>query len=136
MQGVGATLQLRCLGFSLWWLPLLWSMDSKAQEWRCTGLAALQHVGSSWTRGQTCAPCIGRWILNHWTTREVLNTHFFKTTNPSGLQHPWGIHSPPRLSTWSVLIRAPPLRSSGLFPASGPSGRGLAFIHFRASLIS
>ena len=34
---------LRCAGFSLQW----------------------QH------RDRTCAPCIGRWILTHWTTREV-----------------------------------------------------------------
>ena len=27
---------------------------------------------SSPTRDQTCIPCIGRWSLNHWTTREVL----------------------------------------------------------------
>ena len=27
-------------------------------------------VGSPWY--QTCVPCIGRWILNRWTTREVL----------------------------------------------------------------
>ena len=26
---------------------------------------------SSPTRDQTCVPCIGRWILNHWTTREA-----------------------------------------------------------------
>ena len=26
---------------------------------------------SSLTRDQTCVPCIGKWILNHWTTREV-----------------------------------------------------------------
>ena len=26
---------------------------------------------SSLTRGWTCVPCIARWILNHWTTREV-----------------------------------------------------------------
>ena len=26
---------------------------------------------SSPTRNQTQVPCIGRWILNHWTTREV-----------------------------------------------------------------
>ena len=26
---------------------------------------------SSPTRDQTLAPCFGRWILNHWTTREV-----------------------------------------------------------------
>ena len=31
------------------------------------------HVKSSWTRDRTHVPCIGRWILNHQTTREVLN---------------------------------------------------------------
>ena len=30
-----------------------------------------RHVGSSQTRGRTHVPCIGRRILNHWTTREV-----------------------------------------------------------------
>ena len=35
------------------------------------GLVAPQHVGSSQTRDQTCVPCTGRQILNHWTTREV-----------------------------------------------------------------
>ena len=34
------------------------------------GLAALQHVGSSWTRDRTCVPCIGRRILIHCATRE------------------------------------------------------------------
>ena len=28
---------------------------------------------SSQTRDQTHAPCIGRWILYHWTTRKVLD---------------------------------------------------------------
>ena len=28
-------------------------------------------MGSSWTRDQTQVPCIGRRILNHWTTREA-----------------------------------------------------------------
>ena len=37
------------------------------------GLTALQHVGSSQIKGQTHVPCMGRQILNHWTTREVLN---------------------------------------------------------------
>ena len=27
-------------------------------------------------RDQTCVPCTGRWILNHWTTREILVFHF------------------------------------------------------------
>ena len=37
-----------------------------------TGLVAPWHVGSSWTGDQTHVPCISRWILNHWTTGEVL----------------------------------------------------------------
>ena len=36
------------------------------------GLVAPRHVGSSQTRAQTRVPCIGRWILNHCATREVL----------------------------------------------------------------
>ena len=35
-------------------------------------LIAPQHVGSSQIRDRTPVPCIGRPILNHWTTREVL----------------------------------------------------------------
>ena len=42
-----------------------------------TGLAAPWHEGPSQTRDWTCVPCIGRQILNHWTTREVLQ-HSFK----------------------------------------------------------
>ena len=34
-------------------------------------LVALRHMGSSWTRDRTHVPCIGRWILNHWTNRET-----------------------------------------------------------------
>ena len=36
------------------------------------GLVAPRHVGSSWIRDRTCALCIGRQMLNHWTTREAL----------------------------------------------------------------
>ena len=32
---------------------------------------------SSPTRDQTCVPCIGRWILNHWTTRKAPGFCFF-----------------------------------------------------------
>ena len=35
-------------------------------------LVVLWHVGSSWTKDRTRVPCIGRWILNHWTTKKVL----------------------------------------------------------------
>ena len=36
-----------------------------------SGLVASRHVGSSQTRDRTPVPCIGRQILNHWTTRET-----------------------------------------------------------------
>ena len=49
------------------------------QYLRHTGLVALRHVGSSPTRNQTSVPCIGRWILNHWTTREVPHLLFSLT---------------------------------------------------------
>ena len=91
----GGYSSLRCMGFSFRWLLLLWSTDfrragfsscsmqaqqlwlagSRAQAhqlWRM-GFIAPQHVGSSWTRARTSVPCIGRWILNHCTTREPLN---------------------------------------------------------------
>ena len=35
------------------------------------GLVAPWQVESSQTRDQTRVPCLGRQILNHWTTREV-----------------------------------------------------------------
>ena len=35
-------------------------------------LAAPRHVGSSRTRDRTHVPCIGRQILTHFATREVL----------------------------------------------------------------
>ena len=51
-----------------------------AQQFWCMGLDALQRVESSWTRDQTPVPCIGRWILYHWTTREVLHVILFWQT--------------------------------------------------------
>ena len=40
------------------------------------GLVAPQHVESSQTRNPTHIPCMGRRILNHWTTREVPSSNF------------------------------------------------------------
>ena len=34
-------------------------------------ILAARHV-SSLTKDRTCTLCVGRWSLNHWTTREVL----------------------------------------------------------------
>ena len=44
-------------------------------------LAALWHVGSSWTRDPIHVPCIGRWILNHRTTREAPVIFFIKSVS-------------------------------------------------------
>ena len=84
---------LWCTGFSLPWLLLLQSTDSRrtgfsncgsqaqqfwlvgsraqAQQLWHTGLVASQHVGSSQTRARTRVPCTGRRIHNHCANREV-----------------------------------------------------------------
>ena len=49
--------------------------------WACVVVAhrlgAPRHVGSSQTRDRTHVPCIVRWILSHWTTREVPQEGYF-----------------------------------------------------------
>ena len=54
-----------------------------SQSLWCVGLIALQHVESFLSRDQIHVPCIGRWILNYWTTREVLALR--DSYNPSHL---------------------------------------------------
>ena len=44
-------------------------------EW---GLVTLQRVGASRIRDRTRVPCIGRRLLNQWTTREALHRVFIK----------------------------------------------------------
>ena len=69
-----------CDGFSC---CTAWAPGHRAQQLRlpgsrahdlqlCTGLVALQHVGSSRIRDRTHVPCVGRRILYHWITGEVL----------------------------------------------------------------
>ena len=80
---------LRCCAL-LWWRVdsssqwcLLWNTDSRAprRQYLChVGLVALHYVSSSQARDRTCALYIGRWVLNHWITTEVLDkgpTSFF-----------------------------------------------------------
>ena len=64
----------RCGGLSCFGAPALGCLGCS----RCDllALAALQHWEPSWTRDQTRVPCIGRWILIHYTTRKVLATFF------------------------------------------------------------
>ena len=56
-------LWLRCKGFSFWQLLLLQSPGSRKrglQQLWCLGLAAPQHVESSWTRDRTSVSCFSR----------------------------------------------------------------------------
>ena len=53
----------------------------RAQEFRCTGLTALQHVESSWSS----VSCFGRWILNRWTTREIPLSYVLITCSKHGV---------------------------------------------------
>ena len=66
-----------CVGFSFWWLLLLWSTGSRVcrlQRLWCTGLVAVQHVGSSWTRNWTHVPWISSRFLTTrpWGSPEIL----------------------------------------------------------------
>ena len=47
-------------------------LDCDAQAWLPLNLWNL----SSPTRDQTHIPCVARWVLNHWTSREVSNQGF------------------------------------------------------------
>ena len=71
-----------CSGVSQQRFLLLWSTGLRhagcsnyspgVQQLWCASPAASGHVGSSQTRDRTCVPCMGRQILNHWTTRKSL----------------------------------------------------------------
>ena len=91
---IGAAFLSQWAAFSLQWLLLLWSLGSAYAglsscstwvQWLqlarllstasvvvTQGFSCSRPVGSSQTRGRTGVPCIARWILTNWTTREVL----------------------------------------------------------------
>ena len=76
--GVGASHRSGFSGCSTW-----------AREHRLTSCGAWlscspQHRGSSQIRDQTCVPCIGRQILNHWTTRKVPAAPFLTSQHDLG----------------------------------------------------
>ena len=68
----GGYSSLKCVGFS-WWLLLLQSASygCMASVVAVHRLSCLKHAKSFQTRDRTYIPCVGRQILNHWTTREV-----------------------------------------------------------------
>ena len=49
----------------------------RTQQLQHISLIVLRHEGSSWTRKLIHVPCIGRRILNYWTTREVPFSFFY-----------------------------------------------------------
>ena len=76
-----------CIGCCMQAFSSCSALASHCGCFSCWGLWAVGHVGSvvvtlglnypedtrsSRTRDQTCVLCIGRRILNHWTTRDVL----------------------------------------------------------------
>ena len=72
-----------------------WALGVQAQELWLTGLAVPRHTVSSRTRDQTHVPCIGKRILNHWTTREAHSSilaweEIPWTEDPDRLHNPWG----------------------------------------------
>ena len=81
LQRAGATF------LSLRWL-LLWLLGSRAQArslWH-RRLVPSRHVGSSWTRDQTCGSYTSTWIFHHWATREALLPYFW-TVNYGPIQN-------------------------------------------------
>ena len=77
----GAASLLLHMGF----LSLQWARASHCNGFSCCRerLQELWYrvspmpVGSSQTRDQTRVPCIGRWMLNHWTPREALHIDIY-----------------------------------------------------------
>ena len=117
-----------CPGFPLQWFLLLRSMAPRAHGLQelwcvgsvvvCTGLVASRHVGTFRTRDWTCVPCIGRWILNHWKTREVPVPIFriiclrrrnpwssIQSDNPASSHYGWGNGDPEERSGLSEVVR-------------------------------
>ena len=59
---------------------------------------------SSWNRDHPRVPCFGRWVLNHWATREVLQvTLDAPSTSQEDLMPPWGKSSCWNGFSWRVI---------------------------------
>ena len=69
----------RCSGFPCRRAPALCEQASRV--W-AHGLSCPAAYGSSQTRGKTCVPCLGRRILYHWTTSEMLCDLLMCKTSP------------------------------------------------------
>ena len=84
VAGSRATLSLQWAA-SLLWVLLLWSKGLVyvasvvvVHGLSCLAVCEVSFLVSFQARDQTCVPCVGRWILNHWTIREVqIKANFF-----------------------------------------------------------
>ena len=92
------------------------------------GLVAPWHVGSSQTRDQTLVPCIGRQILNHWTTREFpVMFIFYFSLRINQLTHInllWFLDSDKNFVRQSLCIRILIYRAMWALSSMGASGPG------------
>ena len=53
-----------------------WALEHRLSSCGVRALLLRSMWNSSRMRDRTCVPCIGRWILNHCTTREAPNLRF------------------------------------------------------------
>ena len=67
----GGARAAHCRGFSCCQVRAQWL-------WHM-GLVAPWDVESSWTKDWNYVPCIGRWTLNHWTSRRTPGMWFLAT---------------------------------------------------------
>ena len=58
--------------------------EARAQE-LCGWPSLFHDMWNLWTGDQTCAPCIGKWILSHCTTREIPEVSLKINWEPSTL---------------------------------------------------
>ena len=92
------------------WTPLLRIQAPPAAEcrlqtkqvsgWQRVALAApwqLDLINNSSIRDRTHVPCVGRWILNHWTAREVPENLFIFLMN-------WHIVSVSKIRIYKVTM--------------------------------
>ena len=69
----------------------VWTSDVEHRLWSVGWVGAAREL--SWPmasgifldQGSNPVPCIGRWILNHWTTREVLFISYLSYLSPDSL---------------------------------------------------
>ena len=91
----------------------------------------MQHVESSQTRDGTRVLCVGRWILNRWTPREIHSVElpyipprafvFSHTDDQAVFQLPWRNHSFQASSKETVCLMVIPLAATGRLEQAGNS---------------